>query len=80
MYGYSREEIQRIVNGIKEGKNYSDVVEELYPKSESQCIYECAIEYRRSFSLFETIFNVFAKKEKQAFEFPCTECLTCTDC
>lgn len=77
---YNREEIQAIVTGMKEGKTYSEILDELYPKSEYQCIYECAMENMRSYSLIKTIYNALTKKEQPAAQRPCTECLTCVEC
>jgi len=67
LYGYSREEIQKIVNVMKEGKTYAEALDQLYPKSEYECIYECAMENMRSFSLIELIYNVLTKKRSLQF-------------
>jgi hypothetical protein len=76
---YTREEIQKFVDGMNEGKSYSEIVDELYPTSEYECMYQCALENMRSFSLIKTIYNYLTKKAQPALR-SCEECLTCVDC
>jgi len=75
---YTRSEIQAFVAGMKEGKTYSEIFDELYPKSEYQCIIECALENKKSFSLIDIIYNYFIKKEQPVLQ-PCAKCLTTVD-
>ncbi len=78
LYGLTQEEIKKVVDGINEGKTYGEVMEELYPKSVEQCLYECAVENMRSFSLIITIYYAMTKKA-QPEPIPC-DCLPCADC
>lgn len=78
LYGFTREEMQKIIDGLNEGKTYGEMMDELYPKSVEQCLYECAVENMRAFSLIKTIYNYLTKKA-QPEPIPC-DCLPCTDC
>ncbi|MGI6225633.1 MAG: hypothetical protein ACOYJ1_05180 [Peptococcales bacterium] len=74
---YDRNEVQAFVVGMQEGKTYAEILDELYPKTEYECVYECAIENMRSFSLIETFINALTKREQPVLQ-PCN-CL-CEDC
>ncbi|HHY26294.1 MAG TPA: hypothetical protein GX523_06005 [Desulfitobacterium dehalogenans] len=77
---YTKQEIDKIVAGMQEGKTYAQIKDEMYPKSENQCMYDCAIENMRSFSLIGAIYHAVTKKRKTVLQNPCTECLECADC
>lgn len=76
---YSKEEMKLFVDGMKEGKTYSEIVDELYTKYEYQCLYDCVLENMRSFSLIDVIKSLLSKKELPAIQ-PCEECIPCVDC
>ncbi|MGE4273984.1 MAG: hypothetical protein AB7E31_14160 [Desulfitobacterium sp.] len=76
---YSKEEIKIIVAGMQEGKDYNQILDEMFPKSEYQCMYDCAIENMRSFSLIGAIYNFITKKGKPMIQKPC-DCYECIDC
>ncbi|AGA67941.1 hypothetical protein Desdi_0395 [Desulfitobacterium dichloroeliminans LMG P-21439] len=71
---YNREEIKAITAGMQEGKTYAQIMDEMYPISEYQCMYDCALENMRSFSLIGAIYNFITKKEPSTVQRPCTEC------
>ncbi|MEA5024180.1 hypothetical protein SDC9_09290 [bioreactor metagenome] len=77
---YTKEEVNIIVAGMQEGKTYNEIMDEMYPKSEYQCLYDCAMENMRSFSLIGAIYNAITKKGRTMLKNPCTECLECADC
>jgi len=74
---YSKEEINKMIALSNEGKTYYQIMEELYPKSEIQCLYERLEESRTSFSLIGAIYNFFAKKSTPLSQHSCTECIEC---
>ena len=77
---YSKEEINQLVAGVQEGKTQQQILDEMYPKSQYQCMSDCAVENMRSFSLIGAIYNYFTKKEQPKFQNACFECLECADC
>ena len=80
MYYGTKEEIKTIVAAMQEGKTYSEIMDELYPVSKEQCMYDIAEENMRSFSLIGSIYSFITKKGQQVLKNPITECLECADC
>ncbi|ACL18631.1 hypothetical protein DesLBE_2779 [Desulfitobacterium sp. LBE] len=77
---YTKEEINTILAGMQEGKTYAQIMDEMHPRSELLCLYDCAEENMRSFSLIGAIYNAITKKGKPKLQNPYTECLECADC
>ena len=65
-----------------EGKTYTDIIneyhEELNAQDEYHCIYECALENMRSYSVLKTIYYAITKKKQPVTLKPCTDCLSTT--
>ena len=79
---YNKEEIQFIIEGLNAGKTYTDIIneyhEELNAQDEYHCIYECALENMRSYSVLKTIYYAITKKKQPVTLKPCTDCLSTT--
>ncbi|MGI6679820.1 MAG: hypothetical protein ACOX2Q_12490 [Dehalobacterium sp.] len=72
---YSKEEMKLFVDGMKEGKTYSEILDELYPKSEYDGLYDCVLENMRSISLVDVVKSLLTKKELPALR-PCVDCIS----
>lgn len=76
---YNKEEIERIIKGVNEGKSLHEALYGDEPEYNSlSAFYECLEENRRSFSLIKTIYNLI-KKQKPVFQESCADCLSLVD-